>query len=295
MGVGPIAPLLIGLAFHLCLTANARTSPPGVSLVEGRAAVQGYADRMQLKSLARKVVPNRLYPSAVLRWRVQQRSKNIVQAGPFAGMRYVDRSIWGAYIPKLLGIYELELHEFIERMIARGPRHLIDIGGAEGYYAVGLLRRLPSASLTVFEQLADGRETIGRLAELNGVGARLEIRGSCNPEELRACLREPSTTALLSDVEGYEFELLDPTKIPELARVTMLIEVHDSAVPDCAERMAERFSATHHVTRLRQRPRALSDYGLGGLSPRLFPGWVRFYGLNEFRRPENGWLYLEPR
>ena len=37
-----------------------------------------------------------------------------VQSGPFAGMRMLDRVSEGCYVPKLLGVYESELHSRIE-------------------------------------------------------------------------------------------------------------------------------------------------------------------------------------
>lgn len=250
---------------------------------------------MSLVQLAKKVVPRALYPSALLRRNAQWRTGNTVMSGPFAGMRYLDRSIWGAYIPKLIGCYELELHPFIERALASKPGYLIDIGGAEGYYAVGLLSRLPEARLTVFEQLEDGRGAIAELASINGVASRLSIRGSCDPAALDDCLRETGATFLLSDVEGYELELLHPERVPQLARVNMLVEVHDSAKPGCAEEMARRFEATHRVTRVAQERRDLAHYPFDDLARQLAPSWVLRYGLNEFRNPVNGWLWLETR
>lgn len=249
---------------------------------------------MTALSLLKRVVPRDLYPSAVLRRNTQRRTSSTVRSGPFAGMRYLDRSIWGAYIPKLLGCYEQELHPVIERAIAAGPSHVVDIGGAEGYYAVGMLRRLPAAGVTVFEQLPSGREAIAELARMNSVDSRLSIRGACDPALLSTCLRDSGAKLLISDVEGYEVELLDPAKVPELAAVSMLIEVHDSAVPGCAELMARRFSATHKVERIAQAKRQLSDYPFDDLAATLFPSWVLRYALNEFRRPENGWLWLQP-
>jgi len=250
---------------------------------------------MSWTQLAKKVVPRALYPSALLRRNAQWRTRSTVMSGPFAGMRYLDRSIWGAYIPKLIGCYERELHPFIERALASDPVHLVDIGGAEGYYAVGLLSRLPKARLTVFEQLEEGRRAIAELASLNGVSDRLTIRGSCDPAALNDCLRETGASFLVSDVEGYEVELLDPQRVPALGRVNMLIEVHDSAIPNCAEQMARRFEATHHVTRVPQERRGLADYPFDDLARQLAPSWVLRYGLNEFRNPVNGWLWLEAR
>src|SRR4051812_25893346 len=44
----------------------------------------------------------------------------VVQAGPFAGMRFADHTTEGCYAPRLLGCYEHELHGEVERLVVRG-------------------------------------------------------------------------------------------------------------------------------------------------------------------------------
>ena len=68
----------------------------------------------------------------------------VVQSGPFAGMVLPDRACWGDgdLLPKLLGCYEAELHAIIEEILAATPDLVINIGATEGYYAIGMARRL---------------------------------------------------------------------------------------------------------------------------------------------------------
>jgi hypothetical protein len=248
---------------------------------------------MSLTEVLKRFVPLPLYPSAFLRRAVIRKTGRRVVGGPFAGMQFVDRATWGAYLPKLIGTYELELHEVIERAIQRGPRQVIDIGGAEGYYAVGFLRRLPQATLVVFEQQASARQELTRLADMNGVQDRLSIRESCDPDALAAVLAANPSALVICDVEGYEVELLDPARVPALASTDLLVEVHDSRVAGCRDLIAARFSATHRVTAIGQRRRQLTDYPLRHPMAQLWPAAIIKYGLNEFRSPQNSWLYLE--
>jgi hypothetical protein len=251
--------------------------------------------KSELRSVLKAALPRALYPSALLRRAVQRQTNLTVHAGPFRGMKYVDRSIWGAYIPKLLGTYELELHDVIERAIRAAPRHVIDIGCAEGYYAVGFLLRLPEARMTVFEQLADGRETVRRLANRNGVAARLEVKESCDPAALSECLQRGAHALIICDVEGYEVELLDPKLVTELVGADILVEVHDANVPNCRATIAQRFEETHRVTHLGQQARARTQYPFKHPLVRVWPGAVLRYGLNEFRSPMTSWLWLEAK
>ncbi len=248
-----------------------------------------------VKQAIKTALPKAVHPSALVRMAAVRETRGEVVGGPFQGMRYVEKSIWGAFVPKLLGTYELELHPFVERALHTAPSHIVDIGGAEGYYAVGLLLRAPSAELTVFEQLEEGRACIADLARRNGVEERLKILGNCDPDALRACLARTRASLVLSDVEGYEVELLDPARVPELVSTTLLVEVHDRKVRGCRAIIEERFRETHEITRIEQRRRVVADY------PRALPfgpifAWAMLkYGLSEFRSPENGWLWLEPK
>ena len=249
---------------------------------------------MTLRNIAKAVVPRAVYPSALLRRMAQRATRNTVMSGPFAGMRYLDASISGAYIPKLIGCYELEVHPFVERLISLRPSHVINIGGGEGYYSVGLLLRLPDSRVTVFEQLDSGRAAIHELARLNFVSRRLLVRGNCDPVALARCLCQTPAEALVADVEGYEVQLLDPERVPALERLHILVEVHDSIAPGCTDQIIKRFSKTHLIERVAQRPRVISDYPLRDLASRIFPSMVLRYALNEFRSPQTAWLQLSP-
>ncbi|HYP88268.1 MAG TPA: hypothetical protein VEQ59_08940 [Polyangiaceae bacterium] len=250
---------------------------------------------MGLFEVAKAIMPKALLPSSLLRVSTQRKTGNIIAGGPFAGMHFLDAPVWGAYTPKLLGTYELELRPFIERLVASEPRHLIDIGGAEGYYAVGMLMRVPELRVSVFERLEQGRQAIAQLARMNGVESRLSVLGSCDPAALSARLRETQASALISDVEGYEVELLDPALVPELANMTMLVEVHDSKMPNCTELVTQKFEATHRIEHVRQQKRVLRDYPYRDVASVLFPTLVERYGVNEFRNVGNAWVWLEPR
>src|SRR5215208_3855790 len=61
-----------------------------------------------------------------------------VLSGIFAGMRYVRDAVGGQLYPKLLGTYELELVPVIQALNRKRVARIVDVGAAEGYYAVGL-------------------------------------------------------------------------------------------------------------------------------------------------------------
>src|SRR5262249_14170280 len=81
--------------------------------------------------------------SRVLANTYMAREGTTIRGGPFAGMDYVTEATEGALIPRLLGTYESELHPYILAFARMGPEAVIDVGSAEGYYAVGLARLMP--------------------------------------------------------------------------------------------------------------------------------------------------------
>ena len=111
----------------------------------------------------------------------------------------------------LLGSQERELHEAIERIVATGYGTVINVGAADGYYAVGLALRSPGTRVIAFEALAEMHPVIARVAALNRVGDRVAIFGACGIADLRRALAAAGPkTLVVMDIEGGEAKLLDP-------------------------------------------------------------------------------------
>lgn len=214
-----------------------------------------------------------------------------IRFGPFQGMRYSDEAQGSALMPKILGTYELELHEAFREYYTREDLSVIDVGAAEGYYAVGMLFRNPQARVTAFETTPHGQTIMQRLARLNHVTDRLTINGECDPPSLQATLTAARPEALvIMDVEGAEDHLLDPAAIPPLARCHIIVEVHGGI----EERLEARFRETHAIRRIPSREIAPSDI------PSAPWRWLaqRFHKLSRRllheRSHRMNWLHLTP-
>jgi hypothetical protein len=214
-----------------------------------------------------------------------------VMSGPFAGMRYLGEAFASAWAPKLLGTYEMELAPIIEAAIARQPQRIIDIGAAEGYYAVGLAWRIPEARVRAFEAGEIGRKLLIVLARENGVADRCEVQGYCTLELLGDVLQDGALTLLICDVEGAEFAILDPSALPGLARADLLVELHPWGHERSTERMRELFENTHEIEEIRTRPRSPDDRPPGA----QFPTSCAAALMDEMRPCEMVWLWLRAR
>jgi hypothetical protein len=202
--------------------------------------------------------------------------------GPFAGMQYIERAYGSAFCPKLVGSYEEELHGFLSGLSPDAFDTVVDVGSAEGYYAVGLARLFPEATVLAFDIDDEANQACRALAERNGVQDRVQIKNECTPEVLAQMDLERAL--LLVDCEGYEDVLLDPAAAPSLNKATMVVEIHDCYVPGLSQSLKERFSPTHEVTILRTTGRDLSRYP----ALKALPAFLRRWAVDECRLPSAG-------
>lgn len=215
-----------------------------------------------------------------------------VLAGPFAGMRYVGQAVGSAWCPKLLGTYELEIHAAIEDAIALSPDVVVNLGAAEGYYAVGLARALPAAKIIAYEARGQFHSLIYRLAARNGVQSQCAVRGCATPEQIEADLRQADRPLVVCDVDGGEFALLDPKTAPALGCSAILVELHDilTGQPITAA-IRRRFAPTHEITEFASRARTAADLPGGVRLPRRL---VKI-ALAERAPDSETWFWMRPR
>ncbi len=214
-----------------------------------------------------------------------------VAKGPFAGLLLAPRP----FLPHLLGTYERELHDHVERLAVVPWDTIVNVGGGNGLYIAGLGRRAPAARLVVFELNAEARAVIAATVARNGLTGRTTILGEADPTNLEPSLAGGTSTLVVMDVEGAEIPLTDPAVAPSLRRATMLIETHDVIVPGCREAIVSRYGATHRITAIPTRPRTVDDFPSS-----RFPTLRRWFprqcvdAVQEWRGGPQEWLLLEP-
>ena len=167
-----------------------------------------------------------------------------VAEGPFAGMVYGKDIAEGCTVPKLLGCYEQELHSALNRAIETDYGAILNIGCAEGYYAVGLARVLPTARVFAWDIDPAAREKTLRNASANGVADRITVEGAFDAARFGTYCGQK--TLVICDIEGAEFNLLDPAHSPALAVFDLIVELHPNEDRSVGEFTA-RFEATHDV------------------------------------------------
>lgn len=197
---------------------------------------------------------------------------NKIHMGPFAGMVIPERvPNWddGNSGTKLLGCYEHELHDAVYHAIWREPDLVIDVGCAEGYYAIGFARALPQARVYALDTNEAALKLCEEYSRINGTAGRIHfVQGARSPEELRF-----STTVgkrlYLIDCEGEELELVDLRKCPELKYSDIIVECHDFMRPSVSRILADRLAATHKVDLIRPRLPNFGQYQFVRLVPSI--------------------------
>ena len=217
-----------------------------------------------------------------------QAQDGIVASGPFAGMKLLPEVVFGdGNLPAmLLGCYEAELHGAVAQAVARNPGVIVNIGCAEGYYAVGLARLLPQARVFGFESNQKGQDICRRTAAANRIGNRLTVAGTCEIDSLRRVVPKTGRSLLIVDCEGAEIELLHPARVPETRNCDMIIECHDFAKEGATQILRSRFSDSHDVVDIVEGPRDPSQFA----SMRGWHSTDRWLAVNELRPVALNWL-----
>lgn len=150
-----------------------------------------------------------------------------VRYGSFAGMVYPrDSAESRNIIPKLLGTYEQEIQDAIRQILTRQYDVVIDIGSAEGYYAVGFARAFGTRVLAYDPEPIE-RAFCTEMARLNGVNGLVELRDLFLAENV-AEFREMRVLCLC-DCEGFEEQIFTRNTVQDTKRWDLIIELHGRA------------------------------------------------------------------
>lgn len=243
-----------------------------------------------------------LQPRRYLTNLVRQRTNSRVYGGPFTGMRYVTveeaagaRFFSGPHLARLLGRFERELVPKVEYVVAENFDELTVVGAAEGYYAIGFALRLPGATVQAFELNAKSRALMATMATRNDVADRVVIHGKCETDLLSTCLNGNRKPFVLCDVEGYESELMDPQRVPELEKAYILVELHEFKHPGIGQLLRRRFEHSHTTEELCQQRVPAEDFPFSTFFTRLIPRFVIAATVREPRPEKVSWLWLQPK
>ena len=149
-----------------------------------------------------------------------------------------------------LGFYEKEILDIINGFAENEFDTFVDIGAADGYYAVGMLVSKTVKRAFCFEASEIGHAIIKENFELNGSLGQIEVLGRASNNSLQSLTSVDYTKAIiLIDIEGAELEVVDANFLSQARGANIIIEVHNWAnqFSDKYEKMLRAIDKDFHI------------------------------------------------
>ena len=219
-----------------------------------------------------------------------------VAYGPFKGMQ-LNKNIWWSrndLITQTLGIYEEHILEKIKFFSKYGATAFIDIGAADGYFAVGMAYSKLYEKVYAFEIEEDGRNRIIENALRNNCEKKIQVFGKANLKSIKKITAIEKKATFLIDIEGSEYDFLDTNMLEALANHFVICELHPWLVNDgemLQEKLLESASSFFDVDLIKREsynPNNFSDFD--NLSDE-----ERLIAVGEGRERNMYWMILSPR
>ena len=217
-----------------------------------------------------------------------------VAYGPFKGMSLPKKVWWGDdRISQTLGIYEEHVLSQLIDKSQQGATKFIDVGAADGYFAIGLIYSKIYQKCIAFEISKEGQKRILENAKRNHCEDSIKIYGEANLESLAAALSGPEISTVLIDIEGGEYDLLNEEALELLSDSFIICELHHNAFDNGLARerdllqRASRYFNTSLIKRETYNPNAFPE--LDHLSDAH-----RLMAVSEGRSKNTRWLVCSP-
>ena len=216
-----------------------------------------------------------------------------VQQGPFKNMILSEKQYWdiGDNGGKILGIYEKEIQDLIVKIQEKEEyTTFIDIGGADGFYAIGSVASNLFKECIVFETSKRGRKSIFNNAKLNKVEDMISIQGIATDSAILELSNKINHSLILCDIEGGEFKLFSNKLLEKLCSSNIIIEIHRVTKEDELD-LEKRASKLFNINKVIQNPRSLYIFD----ELKSFSDNNRSLLLSEGRSHVQEWWHLSPK
>ena len=215
--------------------------------------------------------------------------------GPFKGTKILESVTWGgaaASGSKILGLYEAN----VLKLIAALPSDidtLVDVGAADGYYAVGMLKANIVKRAICFESDSKSQTEMDTTAKVNEVRDKIEVYGKADISYLSHLqIQNFSSVIFIFDVEGFEYELLTDSNLSAMAKSHIIVELHEftSDAILAANLLISRASTIFEVEIIHQSSIDIRDKYFDSLKDN-----TRALIASEGRQSRMRWIYLTPK
>lgn len=164
--------------------------------------------------------------------------------GPFSGLKIPQKLNKVLTVAEILGLYESCLHPKLEYLINRDIKKIILVGGNNGYYSAGLSYIFNPEIIRIYETEKVLHEFIDLWFNENKL-SKYEILGAATKEGFNKI--DSKIDLIFMDCEGFEVELLDPSKYSWQKNSHVLLELHPFYVNNLLSTLCDRFRESHEI------------------------------------------------
>jgi hypothetical protein len=196
----------------------------------------------------------------------------------------------GDIASKIYGFYENKIQQKLKDI--KKPI-LIDIGAADGFFAVGSLKSKICHFCYAFEETRKSRENLYTTAEINGVKNNLSIMGAVTKDNFFSLLPTKidfSKATILCDIEGGEFNFFTDEILKKLKNSNIIVEIHknkNNLEIDLLKRIKKYFNVSVIIDNEKSFENILELHSLNDIDRNLI--------LCEGRSYIGKWWHLSPK
>lgn len=213
----------------------------------------------------------------------------IVMNGPFKGLNYDGiESFCSTINPKLFGTYEIELHNVIKQIIKKSYLRIIDIGSAEGYYAIGIpyAKNNLEVEVVAIEVSKVATDNLRKLAK-NNIQNKVIITDKFESKKYY----DNKDTIVIMDCEGAELDYLKKIDKKHILKWDFLIEIHVQKKKNIIKEI-EKIFKERKINKIK----SIDDYHkieeYSEFIPKHFDDNTKLLLLSENRRSGMYWFYI---
>ena len=225
-------------------------------------------------------------------------SNNKILYGPYSGTKILSTYGWSNidFCPKYLGSYEYQVQKkIIDLNKKKKFDYFIDLGAAEGYHIISLLKKKIFKQGLAFEISKKSREILKKNAQINKLNNRIRIYKDANLSSLKNTLRNFNHRRLLFlvDIEGQEYNLFDKDFCKIFSKGTFIIEEHPFNISN--KRKIKNFNQNikkyYNVEILKDTPKNPFNFSI----LEKYSDDEKYLMMSEGRPESMKWLILHPK
>jgi hypothetical protein len=225
-------------------------------------------------------------------------SKQKILYGPYKNTKIINSFSWSNIdsASKYLGTYESHIQEKIIKLSKKFKlKFFVDLGAAEGYHLVSLIKKKNFLKGFAFEINKESRILLKRNAFVNKVSNKIKIFSKAEFESMKNILNKSqlTKTLFLVDIEGHEFGLFNEKFCTFFSNSYFIIEDHNFNVKSKKKR--DNF---YKIVKKYFKVEIIKDSGKNPFDYKILDSFTdneKYLMMSEGRQKTMQWLALYPK